>query len=173
MPCNSRDYIKEYECTLRRLQDIHHSQCIFRIHPPVDNLKLFFSEDGTLQGRFVCSSEHQGYDNIVHGGIIAALIDASMAQCCMGHGIVAYTVDLSIHYRNPVRIDIPSLLETRIVERKRGVLFSLECHIRQKGRLHVEAKGRFFRVSDDSGPGRRSLKPGGSIVDKLMALKGL
>jgi uncharacterized protein (TIGR00369 family) len=127
----STDDITEYERTLRRLQDNHHSQCIFRIHPPVDNLKSFFSKDGTLLCRFVCSKEHQGYDGIVHGGIIAAIIDAYMAQCCMGHGIVAYTADLSVHFRNPVRMDIPAFLETRIVERKRGVLFSLECQIKQ------------------------------------------
>jgi acyl-coenzyme A thioesterase PaaI-like protein len=137
MPCNSRD------------------------HPPVDNLRVLFSEDGTLLGSFVCSTEHQSYNGIVHGGIIVAIIDASMAQCCMGHGIVAYTTNLSIRYRDPVRIGIPTSLETRIVSEARGVLFSLEYHIMQEGRLHVEAKGRFFRVPEDSGPGRRSLKPRG------------
>ncbi len=146
MSFNSTDYIKKYECTLKKLQDAHHSQCIFRHNPPVDNLRFSFSEDGALTGSFVCSTEHQSYNGIVHGGIIAAIIDASMAQCCMGHGIVAYTTNLSIRYRNPVRIDIPTSLETRIVDEARCVLFSLECRIMQEGRLHAEAKGRFFKA---------------------------
>jgi acyl-coenzyme A thioesterase PaaI-like protein len=147
MSFNSAGYIKKYECTLKKLQDAHHAQCIFRHNPPVDNLRFSFSEDGTLTGSFVCSTEHQSYNGIVHGGIIAAIIDASMAQCCMGHGIVAYTTNLSIRYRDPVRIGIPTSLETRIISEARGVLFSLKCRIMQEVHLHVEAKGRFFKAN--------------------------
>jgi acyl-coenzyme A thioesterase PaaI-like protein len=152
MSFNSTDHARKYERSLRKLQNAHHSQCIFRHKPPVDNLRFSFSGDGSLTGSFICSTEHQSYNGIVHGGIIAAVIDASMAQCCMGHGIVAYTTDLSIRYRNLVRIDMPVLLETRIVEEARGVLFSLECRIMQEGRLHVEAKGRFFKANGGSYP---------------------
>jgi uncharacterized protein (TIGR00369 family) len=146
MPNNPTDCVKEYERTLRKIQNAYHSQCIFRHNPPIDNLRFCFSENGALTSRFVFSGEHQGYDGIVHGGIIAAIIDASMAQCCMGHGFIAYTTDLSIRYHKPVKIDTSTSLETRIVEKAREVLFSLECRITQEGRLHVEAKGRFFKT---------------------------
>jgi acyl-coenzyme A thioesterase PaaI-like protein len=140
--------IGDYGDTLKELQATHHSHCLFQLNPPVDNLRFCFSEEGILTGRFVFSSKHQGYNGVVHGGIIAAVIDASMAQCCMGHGIIAYTADLSIQYRDPVRIAVPILLETRIVGQARGVLFSLECNIVQEGQVYVSAKGRFFRVVD-------------------------
>lgn len=147
MPFNSLNHIDEYENNLKRLQNAHHSQCIFLHNPPVDNLLFSFSENGALTGRFICSTEHQGYDGIVHGGIIAAIIDASMVQCCMGQGIVAYTTDLSIRYRNSVRINTLTSLETRIVDKARDVLFSLVCCINQNGQLMVEAKGRFFNAN--------------------------
>jgi acyl-coenzyme A thioesterase PaaI-like protein len=142
----STDPLKNYDRALKDLQGVHHSQCFFQHDPPVENLEFCFSEDGTLIGRFVCSAEHQGYDGVVHGGIIAAIIDASMVQCCMGHGIAAYTADLSIRYRSPLRISTPTLLETRIVSRGRGVLFSLESNITQKGQTQVDAIARFFKV---------------------------
>jgi len=145
MPLNSHSSINDYDLALKQLKKTHHSQCVFQRNAPADNLHLGFSEDGTLTGTFLCSSEHQGYDGIVHGGVIAAIIDASMAQCCMGHGFVAYTTDLSIRYRLPIRINTPCLLETRLVSAGRGVLFSLECKITQEWQLHVEAEGRFFR----------------------------
>jgi acyl-coenzyme A thioesterase PaaI-like protein len=147
MPFDRSDCTNEFEGNLTRLQNAHHPRCIFLRHPPVDNLLFSFSKDGALMGKFTCSAKHQGYDGIVHGGVIAAIIDSSMAKCCMGHGIIAYTADLSIRYRNTVRIDIPVLLETKIVERKRDKLFLLECRIMQKGRLRVDARGCFFRVS--------------------------
>jgi acyl-coenzyme A thioesterase PaaI-like protein len=111
----------------------------------VDNLQFGFSEDGTLIGNFLCSVDHQGYDGIVHGGIISALIDASMAQCCMGHGFVGYTADLSIRYRKPVEIDTPCIMHTQIVSIARKILYSLECRITQNGQIHVDANGRFFK----------------------------
>ncbi len=134
-----------YDLTLKELKDAHHSQCVFQHNTPVDNLHFRFSEDGALMGKFLCSIEHQGYDGIVHGGIISAVIDASMAQCCMGHGFVAYTTDLSVRYRRPVGINTPCILQTRIVSTARRVLFSLECQITQNGQVHVEAEGRFFK----------------------------
>jgi acyl-coenzyme A thioesterase PaaI-like protein len=140
----------DYDHTLKELQGAHHSNCLFQLNPPVDNLRFCFSEEGMLTGRFVFSAKHQGYNGVVHGGIIAAVIDASMAQCCMGHGIIAYTTDLSIRYRNPVRIAMPILLETRIVGKARDVLFSLECNIVQEGQVYVSAKGRFFRVAEEA-----------------------
>ena len=106
MPLLPVQSINNYDLTLKELKDAYHSQCVFQCNAPVDNLQFCFSEDGTLMGEFLCSAEHQGYDGIVHGGIISAIIDASMAQCCMGHGFVAYTTDLSIRYRKPVGIDI-------------------------------------------------------------------
>lgn len=143
----STDPITNYDRVLKDLRGVHHSQCFFQHDPPVDNLRFCFSDDGTLTGRFICSAEHQGYDGVVHGGIIAAVIDASMVQCCMGHGIAAYTADLSIRYRNPLRISTPTLLKTRIVGKGRGVLFTLESNMTQNGQMQVAATARFFKVS--------------------------
>ena len=147
MPLSLTGPINNYDLTLKELKDAHHSQCVFQRNALVDNLHFCFSEEGTLMGKFLCSTEHQGYDGIVHGGIISAVIDASMAQCCMGHGFVAYTTDLSIRYRRPVEINAPCILQTRIVSTARSVLFSLECQITQHGQVHVEAEGRFFKGS--------------------------
>jgi len=133
--------------TLKENQRSYHSHCLFLNDPPVEDLEFYFSEDGVLRGRFVCSRKHQGYDSVVHGGIIAAIVDASMTQCCMGHGIVAYTADLSIRYRNPLKIDTSTMLETRIVHGAVGALFSLKCIITQEDTVHVEASGRFFKPS--------------------------
>ena len=115
MPLSQARPINSYDATLKALKETYHSQCVFQSNSPVDNLRFCFSEDGTLMGEFLCSTEHQGFDGIVHGGIISAIIDASMAQCCMGHGFIAYTTDLSIRYRRPVVINKPCTLKTEII----------------------------------------------------------
>jgi hypothetical protein len=69
-----------------------------------------------------------------------------MTQCLMGHGIVAYTVELSIRYRNPVLVHETICFETRITERKRGLLYMLESSVRQGARTLVRATGKFYKA---------------------------
>ena len=93
----------DFHNNLERLKRIHHSYCIFNRHSPfIPELQCSFDDEGVLHGAFTCTEKYQGYNGRVHGGAIAAIIDASMTQCLMGHGVVGYTADLSVKYRNPV-----------------------------------------------------------------------
>jgi len=136
-----------YERNLKQLKDIHHSQCLFNRQPSiVPELRFYFSDSGDLLGEFTCNGSLQGYDEMVHGGVIAAIIDASMAQCVMGHGVVGYTADLSVRYRKPVMIRTKTALKTSITAVKCGLLYSMNCEITQGEKLVVSATGRFFKV---------------------------
>jgi acyl-coenzyme A thioesterase PaaI-like protein len=81
---------------------------------------------------------------MVHGGIIAAIIDASMAQCLMGHGIAGVTIELTVKYRKPVLIHKKTDITTRIESVNCGVLHSLKCDIVQNHNLVVQGTGRFY-----------------------------
>ena len=141
---NSRDI---FERNLNQLKALHHSQCLFnRQLPLIPGLRFRFDDSGVLFGEFTCDETSQGYDEMVHGGLLAAIIDASMAQCLMGHNIVAYTAELSIKYRKPVLIQQPALLKTSIVEINAGLLYNLKSEIIQNSSLVVQAKGKFFKV---------------------------
>jgi acyl-coenzyme A thioesterase PaaI-like protein len=136
-----------YEENLERLRDIHHSQCMFNRKPSIiPGLRFWFADSGVLQGQFTCSEFQQGYDTMVHGGVIAAIIDSSMAQCLMGHGIVGYTVDLAVKYRKPVMINQLATLTTEITDVNCNVLYSMKCRIVQKHNLLVHAIGKFYKV---------------------------
>lgn len=132
----------------QRLAAGHHARCMFRHNPPVDDLRFVFRDDGVLLSEFVCGDNHQGYERMVHGGLVAAVVDASMAQCLMGHGVVAYTTDLSLRYRSPVEVNRPVVVETHITEVTMGMLYHLSSHVRQGPRTRVQAKGRFYRVEE-------------------------
>ena len=136
-----------YEENLKRLRDIHHSRCLFnRELSIVPGLRFSFDDSGALLGEFTCNGFQQGYDGIVHGGVIAAIIDASMAQCLMGHGVVGYTANLSVKYRKPVAIRTATMLQTSIVAVNCSVLYSMSCKITQNDVCVVKADGKFFKV---------------------------
>lgn len=137
----------KYEQKLTELKAKHHSQCLFnRQQSIVPELKFWFDDTGTFHGSFNCNAYQQGYDMMVHGGVIAAIIDSSMAQCLMGHGVVAYTADLSVKYRKPVAIRTAARLQTSIVAINYRVLYSVSCRITQNDVCVVKADGKFFKV---------------------------
>jgi acyl-coenzyme A thioesterase PaaI-like protein len=101
-------------------------------------------------GEFSCGRYHQGYDAMTHGGVVAAIIDAAMVQCLMGHGIVGYTTDLSIRYRKPVMILQPTLVEAWIAGIRVGCLYSMKCEVFQNGKVAVRATATFYKTKSNN-----------------------
>jgi acyl-coenzyme A thioesterase PaaI-like protein len=137
----------DYDMTLARLRETHHSKCLFNRQPSIiPGLQFSFDKSGVLTGEFVCNGFHQGYDGMVHGGVIASIIDASMAQCLMGHGIVGYTVNLSVKYRKPIIIRKPAAIKTFVSDLHARLLYTMKCEIVQDNKIAVKASGHFFKV---------------------------
>lgn len=132
------------ESNLKYFRETHHSQCLFnRSKMLIPGLSFAFDDSGALHGKFTCNHFHQGYNKMVHGGVIAAIIDASMAQCLMGHGVIGYTADLSVRYRKPLFIDTEALLKTYITENYADKLYLLKCEIFQNRNVSVSSKAKF------------------------------
>ena len=137
----------EYEHNLMVLKKYFHSRCFFTTNEIINSLMtVHFDDTGILWGQFTGTHHHQGYDAMIHGGIIEALIDASMAQCLMGHGITGYTADLSIRYHTPITINHPAFFETRIIHHHHNRLYYLELHINHHGCTAVTGKGKFIQI---------------------------
>jgi hypothetical protein len=77
------------------------------------SLKLRFrpTAEGTVQAAFQSHAGLQGYEGILHGGVISALLDSAMTHCLFHHGIRALTGDLHVRFLCPV--PCPSSLELR------------------------------------------------------------
>ena len=70
-------------------------------------LRLIFEidkENRTLKTTFVASAVYQGYDDIVHGGIISTLLDEAMAKLAYELGYNAVTATLEIRFKKPAPI---------------------------------------------------------------------
>ena len=102
--------------------------------------------DGFARARFEPSRRHQGWLGIVHGGILAALLDEAMAQRMWLGGKPAVTASLSIRFRRPVPTTGCLIAEARIVsETVRAA--RLEAVVRdEEGEPYVEAAGTCVRI---------------------------
>ena len=99
------------------------------------SLKLCFNsgEDDIAWARFRVGTRLQGYDGILHGGMVAALLDAAMTHCLFHHGVQAVTADLQVRFLKPIScdasVDIRAwvLSTTRSLHRLRAELVHEDC----------------------------------------------
>lgn len=62
-------------------------------------------ESGGVQAAFVPAQRFQGYDGMVHGGVISTVLDEVMAWSLYRERVWAVTGELTVRYRRPVRVD--------------------------------------------------------------------
>jgi uncharacterized protein (TIGR00369 family) len=110
---------------------------------------VFFAEpDGTVFNHWTPQPNHQGYDGMVHGGIISTVFDEVMAWSVTNAGIWAVTGRLNTTYRKPVEIGVPAIARARVTDvTSRTADVTAEIRRVSDGMLLAEATARFVRVS--------------------------
>ncbi len=110
---------------------------------------IFFAEpEGAMLSHWTPALNHQGYDGMVHGGIISTVFDEVMAWAVTNAGIWAVTGRLSTTYRKPVEIGIPTIARAEVGPvTSRTVDVTATIRREADGLLLAEASARFIRVS--------------------------
>lgn len=88
-------------------------------------LYLSFHDNGEneTQSNYTVPEHYQGYPGLVHGGILAAMLDEVVGRVAMigDHHHFMMSVRLQVLYRHPVPVETPLCIRGRIV-RLRGRL---------------------------------------------------
>ena len=111
-------------------------------------LKFHKDEDGTVFGNFFADPKFEGYSGIIHGGIIATLLDSAMTHCLLMKGISALTGRLSIKYSIPIRTGTVVKLEARIVDQFHE-MFILEGKALVDGKKVARAEAKYEEHEED------------------------
>ena len=128
------------------LLEQHHKNCLFnRIMKKSEALSFKLDSDGNLNGTFNCDKRYQGYDNRIHGGVIAAIIDESMVHFLMARGITGFTTELSVKYRHPVFVDRNATIKTTQTDvLLDGLLVVMHSEIIQNKKTAITAEAKFY-----------------------------
>ena len=110
-------------------------------------LRWRLDPDGLARAEFRPGRQHQGWRGVVHGGILASLLDEAMAQRLRFSGAHAVTASLTVRYRRPAPTSGLLIAEARLVaERSRA--YVLEACVRgEDGAPYAEGKGTCVRVT--------------------------
>jgi uncharacterized protein (TIGR00369 family) len=115
-----------------------------------EGMKLTFEQDDAarcIRGRFRIAEQYAGGPGMVHGGIIATLLDEAMGKVNRFRAVRAVTAELKIEYLRPVPVGQEIIIEAREVEAKGRNLYH-EGEIRnRRGDLLVRGSARFVNVA--------------------------
>jgi len=113
-------------------------------------LRLCFEIDPerkTLKTTFVASPTYQGWDGIVHGGIISTLLDEAMAKLVYELGYQAVTASLEVRFKNPAPILEPLFVYGEIMEVSKR-LIRAKAHIaKENGTVLATGISTFLKQS--------------------------
>jgi len=111
-------------------------------------LKLDFSLDGkVMTTEFIPRKEHQGYMDIVHGGIISTLLDEIMVKLAIELGMPAVTAQMDIRLRKAARVGNRLTLSAEILEDTSKLLLTHAKAVTDDGEVVAEATGKLVRVN--------------------------
>jgi acyl-coenzyme A thioesterase PaaI-like protein len=105
-------------------------------------LKFYKHEDGTIFGNFFADPKFESYSGIIHGGIVATLLDSAMTHCLLMKDIPALTGRLSVKYSIPIRTGTVVKLEARIVDQFHE-MFILEGKALVDGKRVASAEAKY------------------------------
>ena len=111
-------------------------------------LKLKFKLDGDIcRSEFTAGDQHQGWNGYMHGGLIASLLDETMAWWLWLRDIPIMTAEMTTRYSLGVPVNTRLVLESWCESEKKGRLFDMAGRLLlPDGKVAVKAKAKFMKV---------------------------
>lgn len=115
-------------------------------------LKLRFTREGeTLRTEFTPDSMHQGWPGLLHGGIVATLLDEIMSNVAYATGKTCLTAGMELRQRKPIKIE-ETLFVTAWITRSRSKIIDTAGKICLKdGTVVAEATAKQFIAENAAG----------------------
>jgi len=82
----------------------------------------FSARDGKALAEFIPQKNYQGYKDIVHGGIISALIDEAMVKAALMQGKSAITAEITVRFKNPLMVWDKAIIEATIIKMNKKII---------------------------------------------------
>lgn len=126
-----------------------HNKCFVCSQNNNFGLKAKFTSDNSKHKSYckiTIPDIFQGWDDFVHGGIIASLLDDCIVYACKTFGFDCLTTELTIRYKRPVLVNKEIALEAEVLEIKKNKIIIAKSKLEINGNILVEAKAKMFVI---------------------------
>ncbi len=132
--------------TIELVDDTH---CYVCGKANIHGLQLKWETKGHhTKAEYFPAAHHQGWRGIVHGGLLATVLDEAMTRLAWQLHGPAMTAEITVRFFNPARTG-EKLIVTGEVSHAKGKLISAKSEIRShQGRLIATATGKILKIKD-------------------------
>jgi uncharacterized protein (TIGR00369 family) len=112
-------------------------------------LNLRFETDGRMVWtRFTPRKEHIGFKQVVHGGLIATVLDEIMVWACVAQTKrFGYCAELTVRFQNPLRPGQDTIATAELVANRRDKIFEVKSELKDTaGKTLATATGKYIPV---------------------------
>lgn len=109
----------------------------------------FYSDGQVARTRWTPDHRHEGYRGIVHGGLIAAVLDEVMIKAVLAKEIRCVTASMEIKYKAPAEVGDELLFEGWITGQKGRITLTMGSVRNSKGIVLAEAAGKYMTARED------------------------
>jgi acyl-coenzyme A thioesterase PaaI-like protein len=124
-------------------------------NPVAPPLVATHSPEGRAEGRVTLGKPHEGPPGLVHGGVVATLLDHVLARAVRAAGRGGLTATLTVTYRRPVRLGVPLLVtgEIAATDGRRTTALGRLVAEDEPDLVLAEAEGLFVALRRDQAAG--------------------
>ena len=108
--------------------------------------------DFTLEGEDTVSfkvkipAKYQGYDGIVHGGLVSTMLDEVMANCFFLRGIGCLTTEINVRFLKALPVDLEVKVVGKITKMSNRIGHAEGWLEDESSVRYAKGKGRFYLV---------------------------
>jgi uncharacterized protein (TIGR00369 family) len=103
-------------------------------------------ERGESAAEVTFADHFQGWAGIVHGGLVAAVLDEAMIYAAGAKGLKCVTGEIMVRYVKPASTGIAYALKGRFVEDEGRIVLAESALLDAEGREVAWATGKLFKV---------------------------
>jgi acyl-coenzyme A thioesterase PaaI-like protein len=109
-------------------------------------LRLRFHTDGRIvRTEFTPRPEHIGFRDVIHGGIIATVLDEIMVWACAAQiKQFGYCAEMTIRFQQPLRPGQPVTLMGEMVANRKNRVFEAKAELRRGDVVLATATGKYL-----------------------------
>ncbi|TKF21346.1 PaaI family thioesterase [Vibrio genomosp. F6] len=123
----------------------NHQSCVICGEKKSDRelgLTFIVEDEGVVSTTFTPTRVVQGYQGVMHGGMICSLLDSAMTNCLFSLGVHAMTADLNVRFIHPVPLDQPITILGEFIQQRRGI-YQLSSSLTHLGVKLATATAKF------------------------------
>jgi acyl-coenzyme A thioesterase PaaI-like protein len=106
-------------------------------------LRYSVAPDASVSTSFIGNCALESYPGVLHGGLVATLLDGAMTNCLFAQGIRAMTAELKVRYHDPV-VSTEELQVRAWLESSRHGVLELRAALTQNDQIKARAQAKFI-----------------------------